>query len=831
MEIFRLFGSIFIDSGGADDTLDHIDERGKSAGARLSDIAKLAGAAGLALGAMGVGVGVAAVSFTDDFRKSMNGLAAETGATTEEMKGFEESAKRMYNNGMGENFEDIAKSMALVKQTTGQTGAELEKLTNNALLLRDTYEYEVNESVRSSDKLMKQFGLSGEEAMGLIAEASQKGLNYADDLLPTIDEYSVYFAQAGFSASEMFGVFENAKNAGVFNLDYAADAVKEFGIKMTESGDATTQVLNQMGLDGAGLQAQFAKGGDGAREAFSKVAETLSQVDDKQQQIALGVSLFGTKFEDVGAAGVLAMTELNSSITGTNGALESINAVKYNTFGEAMSGIKRQLETGILLPLGEKILPKLNEFAGWISGHMPEIQAGINAAIEGAGKAFDGLSSAIGWVIDNGNILLPVVIGLTAAIAAQSVINTVTMAYKAWKAATTAQTTVQWLLNAAMNANPLGLVAIAIGAVAAGAYLLIKNWEPVSEFFVNLWASVTEITSAAWEGIKLFFTGLWDWMVSFLTEWGPAILLVIAPFLGIPLMIIQHWDTIKAFLLELWDGIKAAAITTWTAIKDSTEKIWNGLKAFLAGLWDGIKSSASAAWDGIKSAISTIISATVSWIKDTWNGVLNWFRELPGKLYNIGTDMFSRMRDAVSTTIVTVKTAIVTGMTSAMDYLKKLPAQMLQMGKDIIQGLIDGIKNMIGGVGNAISSIASKITGGIRDALDMHSPSRVMRSLGNDTGEGYVIGLEDKISAIQEQSDAMAAAALPSVENMDAGSYTASIAGAGGYGSAGSDHEKYIVVQVNVDGNNIATAIAKPMSAALGALTRSVGRSGGVATI
>lgn len=88
---------------------------------------------------------------------------------------------------------------------------------------------------------------------------------------------------------------------------------------------------------------------------------------------------------------------------------------------------------------------------------------------------------------------------------------------------------------------------------------------------------------------------------------------------------------------------------------------------------------------------------------------------------------------------------------------------MLQYGKNIVQGLIDGIKSMIKKVrdvvGSLVDSIKSKITG----ALGISSPSKVMIEFGEDTGEGFLIGLRSMMSEVSTQAQALANAAIPEV--------------------------------------------------------------------
>ncbi len=67
--------------------------------------------------------------------------------------------------------------MATVKQQAGDMGAdELEKMTTNALTLRDTFDMDVAESTRAATQLMQKFGISGDEAYNLIAQGRSRGL-------------------------------------------------------------------------------------------------------------------------------------------------------------------------------------------------------------------------------------------------------------------------------------------------------------------------------------------------------------------------------------------------------------------------------------------------------------------------------------------------------------------------------------------------------------------------------------------------------------------------------------------------------------------------------
>lgn len=140
---------------------------------------------------------------------SVHQMGAATGATEKDMAEFKDTIQEIYAGNYGEGFDDIADSLVNVRQVTGLAGDALEQATKNALILKDTFGYDVNETVRTTDALMRNMGLTADQAFDLIAQGSQRGLNRSDDLLDTLNEYSVHFKDAGYDAEEMFSILES----------------------------------------------------------------------------------------------------------------------------------------------------------------------------------------------------------------------------------------------------------------------------------------------------------------------------------------------------------------------------------------------------------------------------------------------------------------------------------------------------------------------------------------------------------------------------------------------------------------------------------------------
>ena len=140
----------------------------------------------------------------------------------------------------------------------------------------------------------------------------------------------------------------------------------------------------------------------------------------------------------------------------------------------------------------------------------------VSAAFDKAASALDGVSSAIGWVKDNANILIPIVAGLTGAFVAYKAVSTAMAIAEAVKTAVlatgattiTATTVATWALNAAMAVltSPIFLVVAAVGALIAIGVALWQNWDTVKVKASELWAAVVNIFSGIGSAISGAFT-------------------------------------------------------------------------------------------------------------------------------------------------------------------------------------------------------------------------------------------------------------------------------------------------------------------------------------
>lgn len=620
MDVFTLTGKILIDNTQADKSLSSTGEKSESLasklGTKLSQAAQITGITLKDIGKAAVNMAKATIESSDECHRALNTLQTKTGATNEEMESLRESLLSIYGQNYGESFEDVANAMADIKQQTGLTGKELENFTINAMSLSDTFDMDVVESTRAADMMMKQFGMSGEEAYALIAQGAQSGLDKNGNLLDSINEYSVHFAQVGLDAEDMFNMFSNGAEAGIFDIDKLGDAVKEFGIRVKDgTGDNAFQ---QLGLDAEALKQKFAEGGEGAKQAFQEVNTALMECDDKVLQNQLGVELYGTMWEDSGAKTIEALANMNGEFDKTKQTMQEIQDIKYDSFGEAMQGIGRQIEVGLLVPLGDLLLPYLNEFANFINEHMPEIQAVFQSTLGVIGSIINGAATFIGSLINSIKSLSTsnneTCVKMRAAweevkSAIGNILSGISQLAQAFIAAFQAFWDAYGSYIMDSIENTWNIVKTVFGAAFD---ILIDLFNVFANLFSGnwsgLWDSIVKLFTDTWNGIKNIQQAMLNAIVSALTNIGSALMSAAK----------SAFECIKKGFMEVWESIKSWFSNAINAIAETITSIGSRLyeagKSIISSLWNGLKDM----WGSIESWFSD----KVSWIADKltfWN--------------------------------------------------------------------------------------------------------------------------------------------------------------------------------------------------------------------
>lgn len=301
------------------------------------------------------------------FSEAEKTIVGATGATGRELDELMSNSLDVYASSSAENLNEVAAGMMNVKTATGLTGDALEEATDAALVLNNVLGYEVSESSRTAGALMKNFGVSAQEAYNLIAIGAQNGADKNGDLLDVLNEYSAQYSALGLSAEEFVSSLVDGAEAGVFSVDKVGDAVKEFNIRAKDGSDTTAEAFELLGMNADVMSEKFAAGGDTARTAFFEVVNALESMDDPMAKNAAAVGLFGTQYEDLEAT----VLPVLSGIEG--GTLDMYDAVGTLAEGAQSMGDEWQAAgNSIKAAFGAAITPAVSAgssaLAGFVQG-------------------------------------------------------------------------------------------------------------------------------------------------------------------------------------------------------------------------------------------------------------------------------------------------------------------------------------------------------------------------------------------------------------------------------------------------------------------------------
>lgn len=234
-------------------------------------------------------------------------LAAQTGAAQSAAEGLGDTAGRVFGDNFGDSIEEVGEAMHAVFEqkliNPDAASSDIQSVTEKVMTLATITGESFDAVARNSEQLVKT-GLVGNisQAMDLIGAATEHGLNAADDLLDTVEEYSTKFRDLGLNGQQAFGLIEQSMDAGARNTDIAADALKEFSIRAQDGSVLTRRGFEAIGLDADKMGKMVASGGDSATSALRQTLNALQAMPPGVERSTAAVDLFGTKAEDLGDA-------------------------------------------------------------------------------------------------------------------------------------------------------------------------------------------------------------------------------------------------------------------------------------------------------------------------------------------------------------------------------------------------------------------------------------------------------------------------------------------------------------------------------------------------
>ena len=404
----------------------------------------------------------------------------------------------------------------------------------------------------------------------------------------------------------------------------------------------------------------FGKAVEGKTKGLVKYGVSLTDAEEK---------LFKTMKQEQRAE--FLNKKLTAAIGGTNKALRETDEGKIVAAKGAWGDMQAEL--------GKKLMPKLGAIAEWFHSKIPAIQdfiLGIADKIQELvtraepyitqikdmfGKIFEKVKPALEetWqilsdagavaidiaqgIINNWDRISPIIYTVAGAITAYNLATTIRnnkemiyLGYMKTKnaldtiaAILTGQLTIkQWALNAAMNANPIGIVIGAIALLVGGIWLLCKNWDLVKTKVKEFWARLEKNPLG-----KMF---KWFLRLTF------PIILLIENFSTIKEKVIGFCKTLKDIFLKVWDAVVGA----WNYAKEVISGVCDVLVGIFMPIWEAVSNGFNIA----KGVILGVCDVLGGIFLEIWNGAINAWNFMKGTISDLCdtiTNVFLKAWDGI----------------------------------------------------------------------------------------------------------------------------------------------------------------------------------------
>lgn len=263
----------------------------------------LLGKAGMGAGVAAAGAAIGTVLWDQAYKALQQGFAEKSigslislqqGGTVREGWRLGKIVGDNFSEGFGTSIEDVgaAANAALSKGLVSMDAPRqvLDQITEMAAAAAEITGKSADE-VAGAIRVMLKTGMAGsvEEAFDLVVTGFQRGANAGDDLLEVLTRSSTNLKQFGFTGETAIGAFKQALDAGAPSADSFTGALEEL---IGNAADGIP-IFQRLGLGGQEFAAALVGGGPKAAQALDQLLDRIRAIEDPAERSATIVSLFG----------------------------------------------------------------------------------------------------------------------------------------------------------------------------------------------------------------------------------------------------------------------------------------------------------------------------------------------------------------------------------------------------------------------------------------------------------------------------------------------------------------------------------------------------------
>ena len=699
---------------------------------------------------------------------AFNNAMLAGGASTME----QENALTQYTQMLSAGKVDMQAWRSIQAAMPGQLNQVAEAMLGAGKNSNDLYEAMKNGSISFDDFNKKVMELN-QNGFGKYASFAQQAKDATQGIGTAMENVQNRVAKAVQKVIEAVGV-ENI-----------AGAINGFSSQFGKIGDAAAGMVT-------GVKGWFGKAAQAAQPLVSIWQSDFGQLGVYLKGLASNAQAFGGSLLDVVTNG----GGLQNFLTGLNNIISPlvnwwialtrnvsifIGTLSDSGGVQAFLASLSELWKG-LTQLGQGLADAVTGFlaVGQNGGAAASIGQLVGDAFNAAAPFVEKLASTLqslgDWASEHGDAIRTVIAGIAGGFAAfktASLISAAVTALKSFDVAAKIAAAGQWVLNAAMNANPIMLVITAIGALVAGLIWFFTQTETGRA----AWASFTAFLSSAWQSAVAFVTGLGQNIANFFTQTIPnAIQSVIQWFQQLPSAIgtalsnlitsIGTWavsfgqsalqagqqfvSNIANFLTNLpatiayWLAYGITSVVLWAAQLGSQAisagqqfltnlgtffmqlpgNIWNWLTSTVASVasWAAqMGTNALSAGSQFLSNVGTFISQLPSNVGSWLSGAISAAASFVGQMASNAVNAGSRFLSSIGSYISQVPGRISAGLSGAISAVGSFAGSMasgaLRAGQQFLSNLVNTLASIPGRMASIGSQIVSGLVNGITGSI------------------------------------------------------------------------------------------------------------------
>ncbi|MBC3796430.1 phage tail tape measure protein [Acetobacterium tundrae] len=665
-EIFKLFGSIFVDTSDANNEMDRAGTNAEILGKKFGDVAKTADKISDGLNGVGKGfttyvtapltaLGTASVIAFNAVDDGMDKIINTTGAMGDKAEDLENVYKKVGKT-IPDTFDNISSAVGDVSTRFNVTGDQLQSMSEDFLKFSRVTGTDVVTSVQLVSRAMGDAGIPAEQyksVLDQLTKASQTSGISIETLTENLTKYGAPMRALGFDTQESIAIFAGWEKAGV-NTEIAFSGMKK--------------AISNWSADGKD-----------AREEFKKTLKAIEDTPDIASATSMAIEVFGQKagpdLADAIKNGRFSYEEFLSIIEGSDGTLDNtFNSIldagdkvklAFNKMQQAGADLGETI-LNVLAPMLDTAAEKVSQLGDWFSN----LDQGQQEFIVKIGL----VAAAIGPVLLVLGSLAGAVSNLAGLFVTGGILNGALGAVSAAFGIGTEGAVGMGVSLAALT----GPVAIVIAIIAALVAVLAGAWQN-SETFRNsvtgafesikttaqdAFGRISEAMSPALESFQGFSTSLSpilqqigdllgtyivplveQFINNFINGFS-SIIVAMAPFIaaiGNLFSFIGNYIGLMAALLNgdwasAWTFAQAMGqnacdflINVFQGLFNWVSLIFQGIFDFIAGIWTGIVTRTTDTWTGITTFLQTawqvIYDNTIGKITELASGIAEKWEE------------------------------------------------------------------------------------------------------------------------------------------------------------------------------------------------------------